>query len=345
MNRKPLTITLSLLLAGSSFVTGCAGSRKSGWTEINAPSSAPPVPPAKPTPLDPALRSTAEREIRQSFSSSDPRIRANAMEAAQLTLGRGATDLIAAGMNDKNPIVRFAALMAAGKLRLTSLHDRALELADDPSVKVQLGSRFALHRMGDTHLSQDLVQMAKDPNPRSREDVAFVLGQLGETSALKILRRMSTDPDTDVRLQVADSMWRLGDEQGLEKLVAGLVSRAPDLQMLSLIAMVGPKDARVAEYVRGKLVAPYPEVGLVAARSLGELGLDNGYGLAMQYLASEAPRQRFLAAIALGVIGRSDAQPSLAPLLKDEDARVRLAAATAILQLRPPPASASLSRN
>jgi HEAT repeat protein len=265
------------------------------------------------------------------------------MEAAQLTLGSGARDLIAAGLNDKSPGVRFAALMAAGKLQLTNFHDRALELANDPSPKVQVGARFALHRMGDTHLSQDLVKMAHDPNPRIREDVAFVFGQLGETSAIKVLRRMMQDEDTDVRLQVADSMWRLGDEEALEKLVAGLVSRAPDLQMLSLIAVVSRKDPRVAEYVRGKLVAPYPEVGLVAARSLGELGLDNGYGLAVQYLNSKAPRQRFLAAVALGTIGRSDAQPSLAPLLKDEDAGVRLAAATAILQLRPPTASASIS--
>jgi HEAT repeat protein len=63
----------------------------------------------------------------------------------------------------------------------------------------------------------------------------------------------------------------------------------------------------------------------------------------MEYVKSDAPRQRFLAAIALGTIGRSDAQSSLAPLLQDEDARVRLAAATAILQLKPPTASAAIS--
>jgi HEAT repeat protein len=41
-----------------------------------------------------------------------------------------------------------------------------------------------------------------------------------------------------------------------------------------------------------------------------------------------------MAALALGDIGRSDAQDELKSLLKDRDPGVRLAAATAVLQLK-----------
>jgi HEAT repeat protein len=47
-------------------------------------------------------------------------------------------------------------------------------------------------------------------------------------------------------------------------------------------------------------------------------------------------RQRYLAALALGSIGHTDAQKYLRPMLDDPDNYVRLAAATAIIQLKPP---------
>jgi HEAT repeat protein len=45
------------------------------------------------------------------------------------------------------------------------------------------------------------------------------------------------------------------------------------------------------------------------------------------------PRQRLLAALAFGDIGRTDAQPVLAGLLTDSETDVRLAAAGALLQI------------
>ena len=45
------------------------------------------------------------------------------------------------------------------------------------------------------------------------------------------------------------------------------------------------------------------------------------------------PRQRLLAVLAFGDIGRSDAQPVLANLLIDSDVDVRLAAAVSLLEI------------
>jgi HEAT repeat protein len=75
------------------------------------------------------------------------------------------------------------------------------------------------------------------------------------------------------------------------------------------------------------------EVALVAARAMGMLGSDEGYGIALQGAKSQDPQQRFLAALALGAIGRTDAQEPLRGLLTAQEPNVRLAAATAILQL------------
>jgi HEAT repeat protein len=68
------------------------------------------------------------------------------------------------------------------------------------------------------------------------------------------------------------------------------------------------------------------------------LGSDEGYKIALDAARSGDPNQRFLAALAFGAVGRSDAQDELRRLLGDPEPNVQLAAATAVLQLNNPAA-------
>jgi HEAT repeat protein len=106
-----------------------------------------------------------------------------------------------------------------------------------------------------------------------------------------------------------------------------------DDQMVGLLALAGPRDPSIKEHVRQGLTSDYPEVALVAARALGMLGSDDGYRIVLKRAKAGDARQRFLAALAFGAIGRTDSQDSLRILLKDKDSRVRVAAAASILQL------------
>jgi HEAT repeat protein len=54
----------------------------------------------------------------------------------------------------------------------------------------------------------------------------------------------------------------------------------------------------------------------------------------MKGFKSKDPRQRMLAALAFGSIGRPDAQDELAQLLRDPEHDVRIGAATALLMMR-----------
>jgi HEAT repeat protein len=242
---------------------------------------------------------------------------------------------ITRGLDDPQPVVRFAAAMAAGELRQADVHDRLRQLAlEDKDAGVQIAARFALHRLGDTSLSRDLERTARSASPRTRADTALVLGLLGERSALNVLRAMRNDPDVAVRLQVAEAMWRLGDEDAIEPLVGGTVSQFPDDQMTALMGLAAAGDRRVIEHLRGALTSDYDAISLVAARGMGRLGSDEGYGVALRGAKSKDEKQRLLAALAFGAIGRPDAQDELATLLRDPDANVRLAAASAMLQLK-----------
>ena len=90
--------------------------------------------------LDPALHSAAKNELFTAASDNDAIMRANAVEAMQDTLGTDAADTVLKVLDDPDPLVRFAAAMAAGKLMLKPAYGRLTELADDPDTSVKVGA-------------------------------------------------------------------------------------------------------------------------------------------------------------------------------------------------------------
>ncbi len=338
------TIGIALL------ITGCVVAPPSGPPREKALKDLPPAPkpPSYPPPaavaIDTSLRDLARQQILTSFKSSDVVMRCQAVEAAQNGLGLEAAGLILEALDDPAGLVRFAGAMAAGTMQLKSARPKLLEIANDRDPNVQVAVRYALHKMGDTSLSRDLETFSIDSDPIVRRNTVMALGLLGEKSATRVLWPLQKDPDSTVRLSVAEAMWRLGDEEGLKACVAACVSQFPDDQIIGALALAGPRDKRIRPYLRGKLTTPYEEVNLAAARALGMIGEDLGYGVAVKGAKSQDPRQRALAALAFGEIGRSDSQSTLADLLKDSQEPVRVAAAMAVMQLVPPTAQATTAQ-
>ncbi|MGN6505106.1 MAG: HEAT repeat domain-containing protein [Tepidisphaeraceae bacterium] len=332
MKRAPSLRIVSPLL----FVVGLAGCSNQNSGAIPAPKLPPQPPAVRKMPIDPSLQAAAEQELTRAFQSNDPVLRANSVEASQKTLGIKAADRIMLALNDPDGLVRFAGAMAAGAIKLQSAYSKLLAMTQDENPNVQVAVRYALHRLGDYRLSHDFERFATDADAHVRANTVLALGLLGEPSALNILRYMRGDPDPAVRLQVAEAMYRLGDEKAREKLVAGTISSYPDDQIVSLLALAGTHDRSIIRSLHAQLTSEYEEVTLAAARACGMVGSDDGMAVALKGTSSVDPRQRGMAALALGAIGRSDAQPQLSHLLHDADPAVRLAAATALLQLKSP---------
>jgi HEAT repeat protein len=345
LNRRNC-IVLGLL---GIWMTGCAGGGNNNQPptvdrQMPAPKDPPMPPPARSERLDPALLASARAELRAALSSSDSFVRMHAIEAAANTLGTQEKQVYLDGLKDGQAEVRFASAMAIGQVQLADAKDALQQMVNDPNPQVGIAVRYALHRLGNKSYSKDLETTAKDPQVAIRAETARVLGLLGEPTATRVLLPMLQDKEDSVRLQAAESLWRLGDSKGkgLQALVTNTASAFPDNQMVALLALAAPGDRRVLGHLRAALTADYEEVCLVAARAMGMCGSDRGYAIAAQAVHSKDSRQRFLAAMALGAIGRSDAQGYLGELLKDrESADVRLAAAQGLLQLKSPPAASA----
>lgn len=314
---------------------GCMQEERAKTPQFTGPvRQVPAVPAASPRPLDLGLKGQARQEISKAARSKDPLVRAHAMESIRQVGGRDGVEEVLWALGDQEPVVRYAAALAAGEMRLTEAHRTLLKLSNDQDKTVQVAVRFALHRLRDKRQSHDLEKFAKDPDVSVRGDTAMVLGMLQEPSAIHILRDMQFDRDASVRVQVAEAMWRLGDTEGREQLVAATFSHYVDDQAVAFLALAEPRDPQVLPHIRPGLISPYNQIALIAARAAGMLGSDAGYTLAAEGTKSSDPQQRTLAAFALGAIGRTDSQEILGKMLADPDPDARLAAATAVLELQ-----------
>ncbi len=332
MRQISVLVVTAMLTMG--LLTGCGG--KGGPTvakELPRPAAIPPAPPAQNVPIDQNLRQKAKDVIQAELSNVDPFVRAHAIEAIQKACPELA-DAIPGMLDDRQAVVRFAAAIAAGQLKLKSTQPALPGMLDDANGSVRVAAIFALHQLGDYQYSRRLEQLSQDDDAAVRSNVALALGLIGDPSGLKVLKAMQTDRNPAVRLQVMESRWRLKDDDALNDLIAAGMSAYPDDQMVAITALAAPRDTRVRGQLIGYLRSNYPEVVLVTAKSLGELGSDLGYTASRKWLTSGDPRQRSLAALALGAIGRADSQQDLSPLLKDSDADVRLSAGLALLQLK-----------
>lgn len=334
-----VVIALSAVL--SSGVTGCAPTApppKPAKKVLDVP-KVPVAPAYSPGVIDTELQTAARNEIVAAFGASDPVLRAQALEAMSKSRDPDAQDSIAKALADKDGLVRFAGAMAAGDLKLKPLYANLKVLANDADDNVKVAARYALFRLGDASLTQEIAQLGQHPMAGVRRNAAMVLGLMENKSAAKVLHLMlKTDTDPLVRLQAAESLWRLGDEEGLRVLVAGTVSEFASDQILAVLALAAPRDERVRQNLLGRLIADrdgmvWTELQLASARALGMIGADEGFQVALDGATRTDPRQRALAALALGDIGRTDGQSALSKLLRDDNAFVRIAAALAIRQV------------
>ena len=326
----------ALLAALLVLASGCESNARPPTVqkEFGPPKQPPAGPPYHPLPIDTGLQAQARAQIQSALHDNNPVIRAHALETVKNLNLPDAGSLILPMFEDPSPLVRKAAALAAGELQLRAAVDPLQSMLNSPDLADEMATVFALHRLGDTSHSHVFERTAADTDPHVRGDTALLLGMLGEKSAVPILlQMMGHDKSPDVRLQAAGALWRLGEESSLDDLIGATISAYPDDDMVALLALAEPRDTRVLGNVEAQLTNDYPEVCLVAARASGMLGSDSGYGVALLGARNSDRRQRSLAALALGDIGRSDAQPVLRRLLRDTDPDTRLAAAGALIEI------------
>ena len=301
----------------------------------------------------------AEAVLRKAARDKDATTRANAMEALGVALREDAGDILIRALDDRYPVVRFAAAMAIGDLAYEPAAGRLREIMDreEPDVTFQCAIIYALHSLGDMSFNHRLGPYLWDPDKWVRANTALVMGKIGHETAVKPLKSLLIDETDDiVRINIIESLASLGDTQSAMKLEGFCqlpLERSGQQQLTALraLARLAPEDADLvlADKVR---YDKWPRVRVVAAGGLARMGTINeeGYKLCLEAIRSPMPlltkanpdieippeiagSLQQIAAVALSWYGRTGAIRDLQPLLTSEQGPVRVAAAMSIMLL------------
>jgi HEAT repeat protein len=337
-----LWLTGSLWLAS---IEGCAGPTDAGAKPAASTRTA-----SATSPLMAARRRSMDCLSAAMRYPHNPVVRVEAVEALESAGGEPALPWIRSALMDEQAGVRFAACVAAGRLR-DRVSERAIrERLQDPDASVAAAAIFALHRLGDTRESGRLTAfLLQHKEVMVRRNAALLLGLLGEPSAIKVLARAMSDPDPGVRHHALEAMARLGNPEARQELVFMANAGVGSEEVFAVAALGETGDSMYIDTLRYRLAnAPHLETRLAAARGLGRLGSSDGFDTALRALAStptpyrdpndnpadQLLRVRQLAAAALGAIGKDDAVPALTRMMESStDPRIQVSAARAILEI------------
>lgn len=291
-------------------------------------------------------------------TDENPFLRANAIEAMQVIPSR-ALPLCHKGFSDPAPVVRYTALVTAGKLNLKSLVGAIQPLLKDQDPSVRAAALYSLHTLGADINISPMASLLRHDDPRVRANVALLLGLLGDASAGEMLKSAAAAPMPKAsavqaavtRIQIAEAIAKLGDNTVLNALRAGAYSPYGEVRVVAINAMGEIKDQRMKPALRERLANPDLQVKetedpaikeqaelmalsvrLAAAGALARMNDPIGKQVVLDGLKNPFPSLRAQAAHALVHFDGPDTMDALQQMLNDESMQVRVTAASGILQ-------------
>lgn len=301
------------------------------------------------------LREPAISVLLQAAESSDPMLRANAVEALH-GAKEHLSDVLRRALGDTNRGVRFVAAMSVGRFALKELTALVEPLLHDESHSVQAAAMYAQHRCGVKVDLNPLGRLLRSEDPEVRGNAAYVLGELGQRSAIDLLReaagsglQFATQARRKViELQLAEAMVKLGAVQELDVIRAALFAPVEESEVAALACqMCGElKDGgALADLVNivnrtGPSERP-PEIRMAAALAVARIDPTRTLvEIPVSHATSSRAELRAQAAYTLGAMGGNRtssavAASNLSRLLNDANPMVQVAAAGAILRLQP----------
>lgn len=150
--------------------------------------------------IGPAVAGTAVPALAKKF----PRVECMRAVAKFGPAGAAARDDFVKLLGHGDPIVRWNAARALGKLKATDSAKDLVALLTDANPEVREHAAEALGDIGPAaaHTAPELVKVLKDPHPRVRRDAVRSFGNFGPAAKahLAAVQALKNDPDADVKV-------------------------------------------------------------------------------------------------------------------------------------------------
>ena len=277
------------------------------------------------------------KDIAGHLHDTDPRVRANAIEALEYTNHPNAYPIIVNALGDADNRIRANAIKALknyGKVNVINLLRKMLR---SDQVWMRDSAAYALSMVAKDEALPLLIDALKDEHAsirqRAREGLTN-LGQRGNVTAQKAVKELEKYAAQDAPPKV--DLSHLVDFSEPDPIRENkLESKDPQVKMRELRKIVEDKDTnRLLDVIE---LAQTEEDGFIKANAiiaLGKLGDENLIDTLSDYLASSIDRVRANAIEALAMIGGEKVHPLLIPHLDDKNNRCK---ANAVIALKDHP--------
>ena len=281
----------------------------------------------------------------------DPKFRRHAAVALGRLTGETvptpAVTALRAALADEDPDVRGGAALAIwhhGDAAVEAIDDLARLLSDaDPEVRWR--AVYSLARIKDAKTHAPLLPMLTSKDPYARAFAARGMREPVNVDAIGALKKLLSDP-------ASGSLARVEALRSLGEIVKEHAESRESVRDLLLEHLMREQHAGALEVLFGALAEGAGEIELpflmatieraasptaqrAAVRALGRVSGEDSVALLKALAASEDPWLRVAVADSLGAVG-AGAGPQLTVLLRDDDRRVRTAAAASVAKIEAP---------
>jgi HEAT repeat protein/cyclophilin family peptidyl-prolyl cis-trans isomerase len=170
-----------------------------------------------------------------------------------------------------DPAVRASIVTALGMLGARSAGPALARSVRAPRATERWAAALAAGRARDSSLVEPLVAAAKDARPEMRWRVAYALGRIGDRQGASALRKLSTDKVEIVRYSAARALGEVGDSAAAPRLVALLADPSWRVRVNAAHALGSLKAWRDARSLRPLLKDSSPHVRWEATLALGAI--------------------------------------------------------------------------
>jgi HEAT repeat protein len=268
-------------------------------------------------------------------ASTEPVIRAAAIEALVKTGAKKVIGTINEAMIDDNPLVRSQAAIAVSTLYSPRSIELLGKMLQDSNLTVRRSASQSAAKIEESDLGDAIVAaLSTETDHLVIEYLLEALNKNGGKNAYSLLVQFVEGSDTELREIALKALRKLKLQESAPVFTRLLDDKHPHIRkqaidQLALLKVNGaiPRlkqmvKADTDEHVRG-----------ACARALGDLQDKTSLDLLEAALEDHAV-VRFQAVLALGKIGNSAAAPALLALLKDSQPEIRYQAVRAIGQLK-----------
>ncbi len=211
--------------------------------------------------------------------------------------------------------VREAIVTALGMVGARSAGPDLARSLRSPRASERWAAALAAGRARDSSLVEPLSAATKDSRPEMRWRVAYALGRIGHHRGAATLRRLTTDKVEIVRYHAARSLGDIGDSAAAPRLVALLGDPAWRVRVNAAHALGALRATRDARSLRPLLRDPSPHVRWEVALALGAIRDPDAVGPLRAALQDSASGVVQGAAMALLEIQGDRAVPVVAPAI------------------------------